>query len=440
MLREKVYHYFIEKNFNCAETLIWAANDEYKLGLNSESIKLIGGFGGGMGCGNTCGALAGSVAAIGKILVGSTMPDAPSVRDTCAKLVENFEAKLGSTMCDELVKKYKRDDGTRCLMTVELAADVLDELVSSLWSCEAVTAEQKAAVKGEGFLFDKNSRNRFNARVITTNGKITTAQARAIAEAADKFGSGEFAMTSRQAIEIQGVAYDDIKTLQAFLAEYDLETGGTGPKVRPVVSCKGTTCQYGNIDTFTLSREIHHRFYKGYRSVKLPHKFKIAVGGCPNNCVKPDTNDLGIVGVNIPKIDLDKCRGCKKCQIVSSCPVKSAELVDGKISVGTACNSCGRCVGSVCPFGAVTEATQGYRVYIGGRWGKKTAKGKPLSKICTDKNEALAIVEKCILFFRESGIAGERFEETITRVGFETANAIITGDEILSRKEEILAK
>ena len=34
--------------------------------------------------------------------------------------------------------------------------------------------------------------------------------------------------------------------------------------------------------------EIHERFYHGYREVKLPHKFKIAVGGCPNNCVKPD--------------------------------------------------------------------------------------------------------------------------------------------------------
>ena len=60
-----------------------------------------------------------------------------------------------------------------------------------------------------------------------------------------------------------------------------------------MVSCKGTTCQYGLIDAYDLSREIHERFFKGYGSVKLPHKFKIAVGGCPNNCVKPDLNDVG---------------------------------------------------------------------------------------------------------------------------------------------------
>ncbi|MFR4430429.1 MAG: hypothetical protein ACLT4D_14210 [Blautia faecis] len=77
---------------------------------------------------------------------------------------------------------------------------------------------------------------------------------------------------------------------------------GTGSKVRPVVSCKGTTCQYGLIDTFGLSEEIHERFYHGYSAVKLPHKFKIAVGGCPNNCVKPDLNDLGIIGQRVPMV------------------------------------------------------------------------------------------------------------------------------------------
>ena len=48
------------------------------------------------------------------------------------------------------------------------------------------------------------------------------------------------------------------------------EMGGTGSKVRPVVSCKGTTCQYGLIDTFALSEEIHERFFHGY-SLSLIH-------------------------------------------------------------------------------------------------------------------------------------------------------------------------
>ena len=69
------------------------------------------------------------------------------------------------------------------------------------------------------------------------------------------------------------------------------------------MSCKGTTCQYGLIDTFDLSEKLHERFYVGYHGVELPHKFKIAVGGCPNMCVKPDLNDLGIVGQRVPQVE-----------------------------------------------------------------------------------------------------------------------------------------
>ena len=45
-----------------------------------------------------------------------------------------------------------------------------------------------------------------------------------------------------------GVPYDKIEELRDFLAGAGLETGGTGSKVRPVVACKGTTCQYGQLD------------------------------------------------------------------------------------------------------------------------------------------------------------------------------------------------
>ena len=150
------------------------------------------------------------------------------------------------------------------------------------------SAEDIARVKGLGFLRDKTTPDAFNARVITVNGKVSAAVMETVAEAARRFGSGEVALTTRMTFEVQRIPYANIEPFLAFLAEHGLETGGTGPRVRPIVSCKGTTCQYGLIDTFALSEEIHKRFYKGYHSVKLPHKFKIGVGGCPNNCVKPD--------------------------------------------------------------------------------------------------------------------------------------------------------
>ncbi len=289
------------------------------------------------------------------------------------------------------------------------------------------TAEDVTRVKGLGFLRDKTTDDCFNGRVITRNGKITAKEARIIAEAAEKYGNGTIAMTSRMTIEIQKIPYANIEPLCLFLGENGLETGGTGPKVRPVVSCKGTTCQYGLIDTFALSEEIHNRFYKGYHDVKLPHKFKIAVGGCPNNCVKPDLNDIGIIGQRVPDVDTDKCRGCKVCAIEKACPIGAARLINGKIVRSEECNNCGRCIGK-CPFGAFDGSTYGYRVYIGGRWGKKVARGIPLSKVFTSSEDVLDTIENAILFFKNEGVAGERFADTIARVGFENAEKKILGE------------
>lgn len=303
---------------------------------------------------------------------------------------------------------------------------------------EKLPAEEIKRVKGLGCLQDKRYHDVFNVRIITTNGKITAEEHRAVAEAADRFGSGEVTMTTRLTLEIQGVKYEKLDALMAFLAEHDLKTGGTGSLVRPVVSCKGTTCQYGLIDTFDLSEKIHHRFYEGYHQVTLPHKFKIAVGGCPNNCVKPDLNDLGIIGQLVPQFDLSKCKGCATCQVEGSCPIKIAELSDGVLKVDLdACNHCGRCR-SKCPFGVTDAYVNGYKIYIGGRWGKKIANGQPLSKIFTSEEEVLDTVEKAILLFRNEGKTGERFADTVARLGFDYVEDQLLNVEM--KKEEVLAK
>jgi len=303
-----------------------------------------------------------------------------------------------------------------------------------------VPAEEVARVKGLGCLWDKRTPDCFHMRVLTVNGKLTSEKLAAIAEAAKRFGSGEAAMTSRLTVEIQGIPFENIEPVRAFLAPYGLESGGTGPKVRPVVSCKGTSCQYGLIDTFGLAEKIHARFYEGYHSVRLPHKFKIAVGGCPNSCVKPSLNDLGIVGQRVPVADLEKCRGCKTCQLEKACPVKVAHVEDGKLVIDPeTCKNCGRCVGK-CPFHVTDTYVNGYRVYLGGRWGKDFTHGVPMETLFTDEEEVLSIVEKTILFFKDQGVAGERLSQTIARVGFENACAMIEGNDLLDRKEEIISK
>ena len=300
-----------------------------------------------------------------------------------------------------------------------------------------VSAKDEKRVKALGFLRNRGTDN-FSARVLTVNGKITAAQTRCIAEAAEHFGNGVVTFTSRLTVEVQGIHYDKIEDFRAYIAKEGLEVGGTGPKVRPVVSCKGTTCRFGLIDTFSVSEEIHKRFYEGYFDLRLPHKFKIAVGGCPNSCVKPDLNDVGLVGQMIPNYDKDACKGCRKCSVENICPVKAAKVIDGVLEIDKKqCINCGLCIGQ-CPFNAIEDGQTAYKVYIGGRWGKRRSLGIPLDIVFTSKEEALDIIEKVMLLYKEQGKAGERLAETIERLGFQNVQSQLLSSDILDRKDEIL--
>lgn len=292
-------------------------------------------------------------------------------------------------------------------------------------------------LKGKGFLHNKNT-NQFSARVITKNGRITAEQSIAVAQAAQKFGIGIVCNTTRLTIEVPGIAFEQIPSFIQAIQSCGLDVGGTGPKIRPIVACKGSTCRFGLLDSFGLSEKIHERFYIGYRGVTLPHKFKIAVGGCPNNCVKPDLNDVGIIGQLRPNYDSSLCRGCKTCQLEVNCPIHNAKLIDGICQLDPShCNACGRCVGK-CPFGCNPTGTSGYRIYIGGHWGKEVGRGHLIKEFFQTEEEVLTMIEKIILFYKEQGKKGERFAHTIQRLGIDYVEKEIAGNAILERKNKIL--
>lgn len=299
-----------------------------------------------------------------------------------------------------------------------------------------IAPEEIKRVKGQGFLFN-NDHEHFAARVITEDGVLNAAQFACLSEAAEKFGNGNIAFTTRLTVEVQGLTWDDIVPFQEFIAKEGMVTGGTGPKVRPVVACKGTVCTYGLIDTQGLAREIHERFYEGYRDVTLPHKFKIAVGGCPNNCVKPDLNDLGIVGQKIPNYNDALCKGCSKCSVEDGCPMDAATVTDGKLVIDEEkCNNCGLCVDN-CRFDAIPDGEVRYKVYVGGRWGKSIRRGTELKTLFT-RGEIMDVVEKAILLYKKEGQNSERFGSTVERLGAEAVERALTTNDLLDEKDNIL--
>ncbi|WHH60813.1 4Fe-4S binding protein [Petroclostridium sp. X23] len=290
-----------------------------------------------------------------------------------------------------------------------------------------ITAEQRKKVKGQGFL-SNNDGIHFSARVITRNGVLNAKQIRNLSEVAEKFGNGNVSFTSRLTVEIPGIQYDDIENVKVYVAKEGMTVGGTGAKVRPIVACKGTVCTYGLVDTQGLAIEIHKRFYEGYSDVMLPHKFKIAVGGCPNSCVKPELNDLGIVGQKKPDYNSQLCKGCAKCGVIDTCPMKAASMENGKMIIDqSVCNNCGLCI-SKCYFNAIPDEEQGYKVYVGGRWGKKTRIGSLIDKMFT-KDEVLNVIENAILLYKNEGVPGERFGMTIDRIGIEKVQEMLIAND-----------
>jgi dissimilatory sulfite reductase (desulfoviridin) alpha/beta subunit len=302
-----------------------------------------------------------------------------------------------------------------------------------------LTNEQITSVKGRGFLRNRGT-DCFSGRIVTVAGLFTPDQLHAIAECSEKYGNGKVIFTARLAAEIVGIPFDKIPEAEAFMAERGLYFGGTGAKVRPITACKGTTCVYGNIDTQALAKVIYDKFYIGMRNVKLPHKFKIGVGGCPNSCMKPSLNDVGVEGCRAFSFDSELCRGCKKCAVAESCPTKAVSVVNGKAVIDTSkCTSCGVCVGK-CPFGAVPkEAASVCRIFVGGTWGKTQRMGTLLNSVYS-ADEVPTVIEKVMLWYKENGYVKERLGATVDRIGTDALEAAIATDDLITRKDDILAK
>ena len=302
-----------------------------------------------------------------------------------------------------------------------------------------LTNEQITSVKGRGFLRNRGT-DCFSGRIVTVAGLFTPDQLHAIAECSEKYGNGKVIFTARLAAEIVGIPFDKIPEAEAFMAERGLYFGGTGAKVRPITACKGTTCVYGNIDTQALAKVIYDKFYIGMRDVKLPHKFKIGVGGCPNSCMKPSLNDVGVEGCRAFSFDSELCRDCKKCAVAESCPTKAVSVVNGKAIIDTdKCTNCGVCVGK-CPFGAVPkEAESVCRIFVGGTWGKTQRMGTLLNAVYST-DEIPTVIEKVMLWYKENGFVKERLGAAIDRLGANEFEVAIKGNDLIDRRDEILAK
>ena len=119
---KELYH------LNCAEVLLIAANEKYKLDLDNKTLKAIAPFGGGIGCEKICGALSGSVAAIGVLFTEDKPTTNTVMKEKRKKLVQAFEDAFGSIEC-AYIKKHHRDEVFGCKFVEIKAGEILQEII-----------------------------------------------------------------------------------------------------------------------------------------------------------------------------------------------------------------------------------------------------------------------------------------------------------------------
>ena len=198
-----------------------------------------------------------------------------------------------------------------------------------------------------------------------------------IQEIADTYGDGTVHITTRQGFEIPGIDMKDIpevnKKLQPIIEalEINQENPGDGYNAegtRNVSACIGNNvCPFANYNTTNFAKKIEKAIFPN------DLHFKIALTGCPNDCIKARMHDFGIIGMTEPQYERNRCVSCGAC--VRACKKKATGALSFEnfkvVRDGSKCIGCGECVMN-CPTNAWTRSKEKYyRLAIMGRTGKK---------------------------------------------------------------------
>jgi C_GCAxxG_C_C family probable redox protein len=128
MLKETAKKYWQEEyDLNCAECIIYAANEEYNLKLKEETLKVMAGFGGGMAIGDVCGVITGAIAVIGIMFTEVSGHKSPIVKEITKDIINEFKEKLGYIKCIDLKNEYASEK--KCTLMIETGAEILENII-----------------------------------------------------------------------------------------------------------------------------------------------------------------------------------------------------------------------------------------------------------------------------------------------------------------------
>ncbi|OOZ45022.1 nitrite reductase large subunit NirB [Solemya velum gill symbiont] len=127
-------------------------------------------------------------------------------------------------------------------------------------------------------------------------GLCTPSDLRTIADVADKYEVPEMKVTGGQRIDMFGVKKENLPDMWKDLTDAGFVSGHAyGKAMRTVKTCVGDTwCRFGTQNSTGLGVKLEELTWGSW----MPHKFKLAVSGCPRNCAEATIKDFGVVCVD----------------------------------------------------------------------------------------------------------------------------------------------
>lgn len=214
-------------------------------------------------------------------------------------------------------------------------------------------------------------------RIRVPGGHMEAKHFEILQKVAEEYGNGTVHITTRQGFEIPGIDMRNIPKINELIQpviegleinQVDPNTGYPASGTRNVSACVGNNvCPFANYNTSAFAQKIEKAIFPNDRHVK------IALTGCPNDCIKSRMHDFGIIGMTEPQYDSYRCISCQAC--VKNCKKRATGALTFEnfkvVRDHERCIGCGECVGK-CPTGAWTRSDEKYfKLVIMGRTGKK---------------------------------------------------------------------
>lgn len=250
-------------------------------------------------------------------------------------------------------------------------------------------------------------RGKTAARIRVPGGHIDAKYLIMLQEIAEKYGNETLHITTRQGFEIPGIPMKHIpevnKALQPVIEGLNINqispnTGYPAAGTRNVAACIGNNvCPFANYNTTTFAKKIEEAIFPN------DYHVKIALTGCPNDCIKSRMHDFGIIGMTEPQYEAYRCIGCQAC--VDNCKKRATGALSFEnykvVRDHERCIGCGECVGK-CPTSAWTRSHEKYyKLVIMGRTGKKNPRIAREFIIWVDEESIIKIIQNTYGYIEE---------------------------------------